>query len=244
MLTLAVNPDAKARDESFERLKKLHASVMTPEFPGRLLARTLSLLPVIRQNAGIFADAIARSGKTRRMGDTYGVLMAGSWSLRSRDVATAAEADKMVAETPWVQKAVRKESVAPEYERALDELLQSRTRIINRHGRTEEVPISELIRISGGINEGGRIWTRDATVELERMGMRVTGGERKLLQIPHSGKAVAAIFSKTPWAPSWASTLKRMPGARANPKAQRIGSFNNKVFEIPISYLFQDGPEV
>ena len=69
------------------------------------MARTIELLPVIRKNAGVFADAIARSGKSRRMGDTYGVLMAGAWSLRSRAVETAEQADEMVAETPWVVKA-------------------------------------------------------------------------------------------------------------------------------------------
>ena len=82
--TLNLPPDDPIeREEHFSRVSDLHAEVMTPDFPARLLARTLRLLPVIRRNAETFATVIARSGRTRRSGDTYGVLLAGAWSLRS-----------------------------------------------------------------------------------------------------------------------------------------------------------------
>ena len=144
---------------------------MVPGFSGRLLARTLALLPVIRQNAMIFADAIARSGQSRRTGDTYGVLLAGSWSLRSQAVITPQQADKQVAGVDWVKRAVVKADAEPEWQKAPTTLLQHRTRVINGHGRHEDVPINEMIRAAAGWVTDGAFPRKDAGVLLSRMGL-------------------------------------------------------------------------
>ena len=65
VLNIAPSPDKGAREDAFERLKRLHAEVLTPDFPARLLARTLKLLPAIRANADVLAAAISRGGVSR-----------------------------------------------------------------------------------------------------------------------------------------------------------------------------------
>ena len=235
VLTLAPDTDQHKRAAAFARLKALHAQVMVPGFSGRLLARTLSLLPVIRQNSIVFAEAIARSGKPRRMGDTYGVLMAGAWSLRSRSVATADEADKMVAETQWVREAVVKADVEAEWQRALTTLLQHRARVTNGNGRTEDVPIGELIRAAAGVQIRGAIYAADATLALSRMGLRfVDDGGVPVIQIANHSSICAELFARTPWAASWLATLTRMPGAKRNATTARLAGSMTKVFQLPM----------
>lgn len=239
VLTLSPDSDDKKRSAAFAALKAIHAQTLTPGFSGRLLARTLSLLPVIRQNAVIFAEAIARSGKPRRTGDTYGVLMAGAWSLRSRAIATAEEADKQVAETQWVREAVVKADVDPEWKRALTVLLQYRSRLTNANGRTEDVPIGELIRcVASGLAHGA-IHPFDAKLALSRIGIKlgIDLHRAPVLQVANHSSVCCELFAKTPWAASWLGTLTRMPGAKRNAATVRLGGSVTKVFSLPIPDL-------
>ena len=238
VLTLAPHRDEAIRAAAYKRLQGIHAETITPGFSGRLLARTLSLLPVIRANAVIFAEAIARSGQTRRTGDTYGVLLAGAWSLRSRAVATADEADTFVSETQWVRDAVVRADAEPEWKRALTTLLQHRERVTNGNGRSEDVPIGELIRAASGAAVDGAIYPSDARLALSRIGMRVkSDGWPHVLQIANHSSACVNIFAKTAWSASWAATLTRAPGAKRNADTARLAGSLTKVFSLPIGDL-------
>ena len=230
VLTLRLEPDITKRASDFAALKAMQAEVMVPGYSGRLLARTLSLLPVIRTNAVVFAEAIARSGKPKRLGDTYGVLMAGAWSLRSRAVATAAEADKMVADTQWVKDAVVKTEVEPEWSRALSTMLQHRVRVTHQ-GRSADIPVGELVMSATGRVDHGSIGEEDAARELNRMGMRVHGA---FLQIGNNSQGCGDIFARTPWASSWSSTMLRAPGSAKNVATARLAGHLTKAFGLPL----------
>jgi len=56
---------------------------ISPELGRRLIARTVGLIPMIRQAEGVFTRAAARHFDSQRLGDQYGTLMAGAWSLLS-----------------------------------------------------------------------------------------------------------------------------------------------------------------
>lgn len=236
VLTLKLDQDKKQRASSFDALRKIHSEVMAPGFSGRLLARTLALLPVIRQNAAIFADAIARSGQSRRTGDTYGVLLAGSWSLRSQSLITPQQADKQVAGVDWVKRAVVKADAEPEWQKALTTLMQHRTRVINGHGRHEDVPINELVRAAAGLAIEGALHRKDAGILLSRMGIRVMeDGGRYVLHIGNHSVVCGEVFAKSPWAASWAPTLMRMPGAKRLPGPVRMAGGLTRAFSIPLN---------
>lgn len=232
ILTL-VKPEQADSVDRFRRIQELHGALVCNNFAGRLLARTLSLLPVIRANASVFADAIARSGKPRRLGDTYGVLMAGAWSLRSRSVATADDADRMVEETAWVKEAVSKTEVVPEWQRALQSLMQHRIRM-NAQGKTVEIPVGDLIDAAQGRVGDGLIGSTDASRELNYMGMRVSDDH---LQIANSSTTIDNIFQRTPWSGSWAHTIKRSPGAKKNMDNARLAGNMTRLFGIPLKTL-------
>lgn len=56
---------------------------LTPDYISRLQARAVSLIPVIRHNARVFAEAAALSIGSRRFGDQVGTLIAGAYALHS-----------------------------------------------------------------------------------------------------------------------------------------------------------------
>jgi putative DNA primase/helicase len=230
-LTLTVETDMAKRAEAFVKLKEQHARCMAPGFPGRLLARTLALLPVIRENAEIFACAIARAGNSRRMGDTCGVILAGAWSLRSSGVISVSEADRVVRETRWVKEAVAKVEAEADWQKAMSHLMQHRTRV-----RGEDVPVGELIRICVTGQSDGSMSFTDAERELHRMGMKAEldyNGNHELLMATKSTSG-DEIFRKTPWANSWGKTLSRMPGARKNVGFMWLAGRSTRVRAFPL----------
>jgi len=198
-------------------------------------------VPTIRQNATAFAEAIARSGRERRTGDTLGTLLAGAWSLKSDDAITPEQADRIVADTGWLGAALTRNKIEPDWQRALSVLIQHRTRFTNSVGRTEEVPIGELIQAATGYGENA-ITLSDATLALSRMWIRVNTQDRTPhIQIANNNTACANLFKGTPWAGSWRATLRRAPGATDNDnKVVRFGVSVSKVVTLPLSLLTTD----
>lgn len=236
VLTCTLNPDPAARSAAFKALLTLHAEVMTLDFRPALLARTLTLLPTIRANAEVFASAIARAGVSRRTGDTIGVLLAGAWSLRSRKIATAAEADEFVASRAWVRNAVGRSEADPEWRRALDFLVQVplRTPMSNNYSH-QEVPIGELIAHVVG-QPDVMLTSRDsAEATLLRAGIRIDGDG---VMIANSSETLRRAFQTTGWASSWAATLARTPGSEKLQKPVRFSSLTSRGLKLRLSSVF------
>lgn len=230
VLTLAPPTDPVERADRFDRMREAHAEILTPEFPARLLARTLSLLPTIRANAEVFAAAIARSGASRRTGDTLGVLLAGAWSLRSGRAATAAEAEAFIAGQAWVQDSARQASADPEWKRALQHLMQAEARFTNGNGRTEMTTLGVLIAAAAGMTDDTHP-PRDADRFLRERGLRVKDGH---LFVFGRSTEVARVFADSPWATGWLETLARTPGAKRNAPHRFTPTLQGKALKIPM----------
>jgi putative DNA primase/helicase len=216
VLTLSPSTDPAERVAAFARLQRLQAEVMVHGFASRLLARTLKLLPIIRQNAVTFAEAIARSGRSRRSGDTLGTLLAGAWSLRSDDAITPEHADRIIADTLWLKTTIDRSQPDPDWQTALQALLQHRTRFTNANGRTEDVPIGELIQAAVSYGDNS-ITQSDAVLTLSRLSIRVVTYEQPHhVQIANNNSLCREVFKHTPWAASWRATLLRAPGSTDN----------------------------
>jgi putative DNA primase/helicase len=238
VLTVSPSGDQEIRRTDFQALLKLHAEVMTLDFRPALLARTLSLLPTIRANAEVFASAIARAGVSRRTGDTIGVLLAGAWSLRSRKIATAEEADEFVSTKAWVKNAVGRSEADPEWRRAIDFLVQVplRTPIANRNTH-QDTPIGELISIVTWAYDNPIVAHDEAVAVLARAGIRIEDGE---VLIANSSETIRRAFSQTPWASSWSATLARTPGSEKLQKATRFASLVSKGLKMSLRSIIGD----
>lgn len=232
VLSIAPDPDKARRAEAFDRLKAVHAEVMTPGFAAALLTRTLGLLPVIRHNAEVLATAIARSGASRRTGDTLGVVLACAYSLTSRAQLDAAAAEEWLAARAWVRETARAKDSDPEWRRALLLLMQSEVRLTTGNGRPVTTTLGELVE---AVTEGSdAVGVNDADATLRRMGIRVYGRE---LRIANSSEAVRKAFVGTPWAAGWRETLARAPGARRNVATRFTSTLQDKAVAMPLEAL-------
>jgi len=239
ILTLKTDADKNARAKQFSALQALHAEVITPQFAGALLARTLRLLPIIRLNAETFARAIARSGASRRTGDTLGVLLAGAWSLRSNRAATAEQADIFISGRGWVRDALTRNATETEWQRALGHLAQQTIRVTNGNGRSEDVPVGELIASAANKEAvNNSITTADATVALLRAGIKPNhNGNPDEIALANSSAIVAGWFSRTSWASGWLATLARSPGAHPSGKTVAFKALRSRALILPVSCM-------
>lgn len=213
----------------FEQLKMLTARIITDEFCARFPARSIAMIPIIRQNSRIFSAAIIEKFGSQGMGDQYGMLLAGAWSLFSDRVATQDEAEKWVAERnaegAWIeQKAQAEES---DEVQCLAYLMQSVIRSQGPRG-VIEMSVAELMRISSSTTGDLR---QDWAVEtLGRYGFR---GDVDGMVISSTHGGVGGILKDTPWARNWARTLGRLPGARSTEGGVRFGAVKTRGIEIP-----------
>jgi putative DNA primase/helicase len=247
VLSLLPAQDKDARVNDFVKLQSKHAEIMTPDFAGALLARTLQLLPTIRANCEVFAQAIARAGHSRRTGDTIGVLLAGAFSLSSTKIATPTQADEFVADKAWIREAVSRSDAEPEWKRALSFMVQQRLRYLGNNGRPEDIPIGDLI--SGIVNpasnaavgvsqvDARRTLTRAGIIVRDRDGDTPFDWEDSTVLIANSSDELKKAFSRTSWASAWLATLKRAPGATCTNKTTAFGSLRSKALCLPLAVL-------
>lgn len=222
--------------EQFAELKRRHAEVFTPGVAARLLARCLRLLPVIRHNADLLADAIARTGAGRRAGDTLGSVMAGALSLTTDRQLTPEEADRIVAEREWVQQAAAEAKPEPEWKRALARLVQAEARWVNANGRPEIGTVGELIGVCQGFDIGSVTYS-DADQTLRRMGMRVM---EQRLWLGNRSEALGRVFAGSPWANAWLATLSRTPGAERGRAVRFSPAYHDRALGLPLDAIMGD----
>ena len=239
-------PGSQAR---FDAMRAAQAELVTTDFSAALLARTMTLLHVIRHNAAVFADAIATAGHGRRTGDTVGVLLAGAWSLRSSKRVTPVEAGQFLADTDWIRQAISKAEVQPEWQRAIAHLMQHRVRVAREHGPTDDVPVAELIQCVTLRGQPGDMAPDLAKKALARTGLRIieagTPAKRyDALAIWNNSTEVASAFQRSAWAAAWLSTLARTPGAGPARDPVRFGPHDKqRALCIPMTEVmpYDDG---
>ena len=67
----------------------------------RLISRTITLIPTIRQSVRVFSRAASERFDSQRLGDQYGTLLAGAWSLMSSEVPTVEQARALIDQNDW-----------------------------------------------------------------------------------------------------------------------------------------------
>ncbi|MBU8540830.1 hypothetical protein [Falsiroseomonas tokyonensis] len=226
------NPD------QFDALKIAHAEASVPNMAGRMLARLLAMIPTVRANTEALADAIARTGAGRRVGDTLGTILACQMALVDQSQLTPEAAAKIVASREWIRNAAAEAKATPEWQRALAHLMQCEGMRRTVNGRTDNLTISELVgacRPSFGGDD--TIDRRDADAQLRRMGMRVMDNN---LVIGNRSTVIAGLFRGTPWSGGWLATLARVPGAWRGKEVRFTPAHKDKALVIPLSSILED----
>lgn len=186
---------------------------ISPEVAQRLIARTISLIPTIRRSARVFSHAAAEHFDSQRLGDQYGALLAGAWSLMSSKVPTDREAKALIEQNNWAPYSEATE--IPDERRCIEHILQTQVRVdittgpdrVSSATRTLGELVDYLVEPEGSYHI-------DAENTLGRHGIKVDRTDAgPTVVISNTAKALTAILSDTAWANSWGTVLARLPGA-------------------------------
>lgn len=205
---LSLRDYTASSDTSFEDLEATVFERITPEFASALISRSVSMLPTIRQNARVFARAIASHLKSRRFGDQLGTLLAGAYSLHSSALITPEQAAEYVSRECWEAQAPA-EDEKDEY-RLLRHILAARLRIGN-----VEMPVSRLLEASRQVEQReGMPAAEIAQRALSEAGIRY-GAHENVAGVFFSTNhpQLKLMLRGTDWDSAWARALARLPDA-------------------------------
>jgi putative DNA primase/helicase len=200
------------RSSQWALLEKDLDAYITDEVATRLIARTISLLPVIRKSIVVYSRVAAEYFGSQRLGDQYGALMAGAWSLVSSDVATEESARQHISSQTW--ESFTQTTEETDETRCLQTIFQYQVRV-ETDEKTYTRTIGELIHIASSLTLDREIQTISAVDVLGRHGLLVEAGPPAVVVISNSAKAIASILAVTPWSHSWGQVLRRLPNAES-----------------------------
>lgn len=228
ILSLLVD-QSEGHAERFATLKKLVADVLTPEYSERFVARSIKMIPTIRENSRIFSLAAAKTIGNQRLGDQIGSLLAGYYSLEDDKPVTLEDAQAWVAEQDWADEEHVKNSSDEQgcLRRILEHVLK-----VQSHMFMGDRTIEELILVAATRKADDKVLPSDATACLMRSGIRVDGDA---FTVSSSHETIAKIMANTSWR-KWSPILKRLPGT-AEIINKRFGSFSSRGISIPIDIL-------
>ena len=226
----AVEQSSKEQTDKWNVLESEIIKTMTPEYIDALQARAVTLIPTIRANAVVFAEAAALVLKTRRFGDQIGTLLAGAYGLHSTNRITPEAAREWLETQDWSEQ-TQDQDVSDKSE-CLGWILARRVSVQDERGHRVERTIGELLRVAVAGLSTGDIQCRDATEELARCGLRV---EADNLQIANSHPWIERTLVDTPWENSYSRTLLRLALSRRGPVVNFAG-VRKRCVEVPLDH--------
>ena len=220
------------RESHWQSLDRDLEHHVTPELARRLIARTVSLIPVIRQAVVVFSAAAARHFDSQRLGDQYGTLMAGAWSLLSDAVPTQEEAEHCIACHDW--ESYSQSTEVPDEARCIQTILQRQVRV-----ETDDKPVTrtigELVELAACHTTCLDVSPGLAVQTLGRHGLRV---DQDRLLVSNTAKAIEQFLADTAWQNSWPVVLLRLGGAqRAGPVRFCGAGMVSRAVAIPLGVL-------
>lgn len=225
--------EREADIEAFKRIEREHAELFTDEWRASMIARAVSMIPVLRANHRTFAKVAAIRFGSRRLGDTLGMMLAGLYGLHSTKEISEEKAADFINRQSWDEQ----EQLATDSseQRLLSFLLESEMRV-EVHGRTLTRNVGELAKVvERGVleMEGEPVNAVVARDHLRRRGFDVYSST---LYISNKHSWIARRLADTAWATKWHETLGRLPGA-IKQKNVRFPTGQEKSTGIPMGEI-------
>jgi putative DNA primase/helicase len=235
VLSLYSAPETPESLAQYNAMMKGIFDTLTDQYIARLQARAVRLLPVIRHNARVFAEAAAIVLQDRRMGDQIGALLAGAYALHSDREANREFAEEWIRKQAWDE--VTEVGEGRDENSCLAYLLTYQMRVETEKGINTR-SIGELIQIASYALNDHNIGAGDANTVLKRSGVMVTQtpAGQFTVSIAGSHPTLAHILRDTSWAQSYTRTLKRLPGAEPH-AAKKYGVTTHRGVTLPMSAL-------
>ena len=211
---------------------------ISDEIGRRLQARTISLIPTIRASIRVFTRVAAERFDSQRLGDQYGTLLAGAWSLMSSEIVTDDQAAQLIDSNSW--EPYTQATELPDERRCIQRILQHQIRVEGE--RTVTRSVGELVEIALHRQLSDmHVTTELAEATLGRNGIRAEPGT---VLISNNAEAIAAILRDTPWSNCWPTVLTRLPGAtKAGSVYFKGAGATSRAVRIPLDAIDKpDGP--
>lgn len=241
MLGLRKATDAD-KDLRWRHLNSLYQDTITEEFVRRLQARTVHLLPTIIENARTFANAAAAELGEQRVGDQLGALLAGAYSLRSKNKISYADAIAWIKSKDWSEE---KGLDRTRDEIALMQFILDQVVRVETSGTALERSISELAAIATYRLNDPIITAQHSQDKLKRMGIKVEsfGGldhHNDQLIVSNSADWIKRILKETPWAKNHNKILLRIDGAKSIDSTRFGPGMMTRAVSVPMAPIFDD----
>jgi putative DNA primase/helicase len=205
---------------------------ITEEIGRRLLIRTTNLIPIIRASAKVFRRVAADHFDSQRLGDQYGTLLAGAWSLMSSEIVTEAQARQLISENDWEPYSQATE--VPDERRCIQRILQQQIRVESDRSNYMRT-IGELVDLALKREMDMDIGASLAQGTLGRHGVKVDGDA---VLISNNAEAIATILRDTPWSNCWPTVLTRLPGSTKAGSIYFKGSgTTSRAVRVPLSAI-------
>lgn len=244
VLALKKSCDVSAWEQTKDMLFDINSQA---DFGSRLVRRTIDNFLNIQKNIQLFIRVAAHRFRSQRLGDQYGTLLAGCYSLVSTGVATEERARDFINKFEWdtyIDDANEDESV-----QALNSILQIVVRVDCDHGSLS-LSLGELVQVSCSQIEVSGVTADTAEKTLCRMGLKTdmliaedspTKRSMEVLHVANRSDPLQSSLKDKPWRVDWRNYLKRIEGAITTKKTYRFGAIVCKATTIPINSIFMRG---
>lgn len=164
-------PVQGAKDDWAKLESELNKIEQDEHISSRLLARALTMMPVIVEAVRVFRAAAAKHFGTQRDGDQFGTLLAGCWCLQKSTVPTEADAMVLIKGYDWHEHV--EDNDQDDASKAVEALLSAKLRTNSLSGSIIDFTVYELIRETSPMHRHNLVDHQVADDTLRRHGIRV-----------------------------------------------------------------------
>jgi len=244
VLKLVKRDDYEAGSK-FDMLREYVINTFTEEYCRRFRARSIKMMPIIRENVVVFSSVMARALKSKRYGDQIGTLLAGAYALKHDDVISTQRASDWIVTIDW--KTATDLPDKTDQERCLDTILQQIVRV--DEGNKYE-SIGSLIKKAAKTVKSYDIteYTKDENIKrdsrdaLRKVGIttiKTRDIESYNVAIAENHAILLKMLEKTPWHKGYRNVLMRLQGAKI-----RTATFSDgrrmSAIHIPYNVIFPE----
>jgi len=214
------------------QFQKLQAAAydIPRDMPQRLIARQVANVWNLKTNIETFKEVIATSMSNRRVGDQLGTLLAGAYSLSSRNLISRKACEKYLASYDWSD--FTSVTNVREDIQLLHHICGSIIRVETRNG-TQERAIGELIY--GVLMPSGDpdMYEVKAVETLSRYGLKVD--ESKLgIWVATNAMPLNKIMQSSTYSEGWQKVLQRNPNCKRSNNSMRFGGEVSRAIYLPV----------
>lgn len=213
---------------SLAELNQKRFEIITEDFVHRLHARTITLLPVILDNASVFAAAAASVLGEQRIGDQIGAMLAGAYSLFSSKRITLEKAIEWIKNHNWDEE---QDNNQRDELQLLAHMMQQPVKVEGDLGTVERT-IGELVAIAHLSMDDDAVKSITADSKLRRMGFKVDGDA---LVISNSADQIRRMLRDTPWSKNHNKVLIRIEGSVAMDSTRFSPGIQTRAVSVPLN---------